>query len=216
VAWDSLDRESTVLEAFIAFEREISVILARNGHGEVEVYPLAENVHQRHILHTTRVPAQISPTATRRAIELARQIASALEHCGVMAVEMFLLGDDTVLVNEIAPRTHNSGHYTYGACMTSQFEQHLRAICNLPLGAPTLFCPVVMVNLLGDLWQAGEPHWEAVLRQPHIRLHLYGKAAARAGRKMGHLLLLHREMEAGLQEAETLLQQLAPKALQAP
>jgi 5-(carboxyamino)imidazole ribonucleotide synthase len=212
-AWESLGRDETVLEAFVAFAKEISVILARNVGGEVEVYPVAENVHRRHILHSTRVPALISAAAAQQAAELAVRIAQALDHCGVMAVEMFLLPNDTLLVNEIAPRTHNSGHYTYGACMTSQFEQHLRAICGLALGPPTLFCPVVMVNLLGDLWQGGEPRWERVLCQPPVRLHLYGKADARPGRKMGHMLLLHANTDESLQLADTLLTQLAPEAV---
>jgi 5-(carboxyamino)imidazole ribonucleotide synthase len=211
-AWESLGRDETVLEAFIAFEKEISVLLARNTRGDVEVYPIAENVHRRHILHTTRVPAHISAAAAQRAAELAVHIAQALDHCGVMAVEMFLLPDDTVLVNEIAPRTHNSGHYTYGACVTSQFEQHLRAICGLPLGPSTLLSPVVMVNLLGDVWQGGGPYWEHVLCQPYVRLHLYGKIEARPGRKMGHLLLLHASTDESLQLAETLLAQLAAGA----
>jgi 5-(carboxyamino)imidazole ribonucleotide synthase len=211
-AWDSLDGDTSVLEAFIAFDKEISVLLARNPQGEVAVYPVAENVHRQHILHTTQVPASIAEPVAQRAIDLATGIALALDYCGVMAVEMFVLPDATLLINEIAPRTHNSGHYTLGACVTSQFEQHLRAICGLRLAPPTLLCPAVMVNLLGDLWQHGPPPWEYALEHPQVRLHLYGKATARPGRKMGHLLLLNQPPEDSLQLAEQLLARLARRA----
>jgi len=211
-AWESLDCDSSVLEAFIAFDKEISVLLARNPQGEVAVYPVAENVHRQHILHTTQAPASIAEPVAQRAIALATGIALALDYCGVMAVEMFLLPDATLLVNEIAPRTHNSGHYTFGACVTSQFEQHLRAICGLRLGPPTLLCPVVMVNLLGDLWQNGAPPWEYALEHPQVRLHLYCKATARPGRKMGHLLLLNQPPGDSLQLAERILARLARRA----
>lgn len=207
-AWDSLGQGAAVLEAFIPFVQEISVVLARNTHHEVAVYPLAENVHRRHILHTSRVPAHIPERTAAQATALAVRIAQALNHYGVMAVEMFVLADGTVLVNEIAPRTHNSGHYTYGACSTSQFEQHLRAICGLPLGSTTLLSPVVMVNLLGDAWQNGGPYWEHLLRHPQARLHLYGKSDARPGRKMGHFLLLDADTDASLELADTILAQL--------
>jgi 5-(carboxyamino)imidazole ribonucleotide synthase len=169
-------------------------------------------VHRQHILHTTQVPARLAESVARQAIDLARSIALSLDHCGVMAVEMFVLPDATLLINEIAPRTHNSGHYTFGACATSQFEQHLRAICGLSLGPPTLLCPVVMVNLLGDLWQGGTPQWAYALQHPQVRLHLYGKATARPGRKMGHLLLLQQPPAEGLQLAEQILAQLVRRA----
>jgi 5-(carboxyamino)imidazole ribonucleotide synthase len=208
-AWDSLEQDRSILETFIAFDKEISVILARNPQGDVAVYPVAENVHRHHILHTTQVPASIAEPVAQRAMALARGIAVALDYCGVMAVEMFLLPDTTLLVNEIAPRTHNSGHYTFGACVTSQFEQHLRAICGLALGPPTLLCPVVMVNLMGDLWQGGPPAWEYALEHPQVRLHLYGKATARPGRKMGHLLLVDQPPQDSLRLAEQILTRLA-------
>jgi 5-(carboxyamino)imidazole ribonucleotide synthase len=207
-AWDSLDRDRSILETFITFDKEISVLLARNPQGEIAIYPIAENVHRHHILHTTQVPASLAEEVAQRAMALARGIALALDYCGVMAVEMFVLPDATLLVNEIAPRTHNSGHYTFGACATSQFEQHLRAICGLTLGPPTLFCPVVMVNLLGDLWQGGAPPWQHALEHPQVRLHLYGKATARPGRKMGHLLLVNQPPADSLQLAEQILARL--------
>ncbi len=212
-AWEAIGRVPAVLEAFVPFRMELSVILARASRGrgdELRCYPIAENVHRRHILHTTRVPARVAEDVRRRAEEIAAGIARALGHCGVMAVEMFLLPDDRLLVNEIAPRTHNSGHFTLGACVTSQFEQHVRAVCGLPLGEPSLLRPAVMVNLLGDLWQSGPPRWSAVLERPEARLHLYGKTPAVPGRKMGHVLLLDDDTDRALAVAEEILAGLAP------
>lgn len=175
-----------VWEKFVPFEKEVSVILARDRDGAVAVYPVAENLHRGGILHATFAPARVDAAVARRAEELARGVAAALGHVGVMAVEMFLLADGTLLVNEIAPRVHNSGHYTLGACATSQFEQHARAVGGLPLGPVTQKAPAVMVNLLGDLWEKGEPDWKSLEKVPGLTLHLYGKASARPGRKMGH------------------------------
>ena len=190
-AWESLGRHPCIFEAFVAFEREVSVVLARGHDGEVRYYPLAENVHVRGILHTTRVPARAPAGAEARAQRLARAIAEALGHVGVLAVEMFLTRDGELLVNEIAPRVHNSGHFTFGACATSQFEQHVRAVGGLPLGDTTLLRPCVMLNVLGEAWARGEPDWAAaVLAEPGASLHLYGKAKAAPGRKMGHVLVL--------------------------
>ncbi len=209
-AWEAIGRVPAVLEAFVPFRMELSVVLARDAGGEIRCYPVAENRHRRHILHTTRVPARITGAVRERAEEIARGIAVALDHCGVMAVEMFLLPDGGLLVNEIAPRTHNSGHFTFGACVTSQFEQHVRAVCGLPLGDPSLLRPAVMVNLLGDLWLGGTPRWAVVLERPEARLHLYGKAPAVAGRKMGHVLLLGDDTDRALEVAEVILAELAP------
>jgi 5-(carboxyamino)imidazole ribonucleotide synthase len=197
-----------VAEELVPFAREISVILARGTDGEIRIYPIAENVHRRHILHTTRAPAPIGAEQRVRAERIAVTIAEALGHVGVMAVEMFELADGRLLVNEIAPRTHNSGHYTYGACATSQFEQHIRAICGLPLGDPRALCGAVMVNLVGDLWRDGPPHWDVVLARPDARLHLYGKDAPAPGRKMGHVLLLDDDTERALAAAEMLVSRL--------
>ena len=207
-AWKELGEVPSVLEAVVHFKMELSVVLARSLHGEIQLYPLAENAHRQNILHTTCVPAQVADTVRLRAEELAISLAGALDYCGVMAVELFLLEDDTLLINEVAPRPHNSGHFTFGACVTSQFEQHLRAICGLPLGDSSLMRPVVMVNLLGDLWRNGPPRWDRLLSDPDVRLHLYGKDQAVPGRKMGHFLLLTENPDQALNQAETLLHNL--------
>ena len=178
-------RQPCIWEKIVPFQKEISVILARDRDGRTAVYPVAENVHRGGILHATRAPAEIPPPTARRATNLALEVAKALEHVGVLAVEMFLLADGTLLVNEIAPRVHNSGHYTLDACAVSQFEQHVRAVCGLPLGE-TAAQPAVMVNLMGELWKNGEPDWRPLDAIPGLKLHLYGKSEARAGRKMGH------------------------------
>ncbi|HEY5946961.1 MAG TPA: ATP-grasp domain-containing protein, partial [Kofleriaceae bacterium] len=199
-----------VAEELVPFKREISVILARGIRGEVRTYPIAENVHRRHILHTTRAPAPMPPNVQKRAEEIAVSVAKALGHIGVIAVEMFELAGGQLLVNEIAPRTHNSGHYTWGACVTSQFEQHVRAVFGLPLGEPRAMTGAVMVNLIGDLWQAGPPSWREVLARPEARLHLYGKDAPAPGRKMGHVLLLDDDTDRALATANQLIETLTP------
>ena len=206
-AWGRQPRPA-VLEQFVPFDKEVSVVLARSPGGEAVAWPLAENVHRDGILHTTRVPADVPPQIAKEALSIATRTVEALGHIGVAAVEMFLHGD-RLLINEVAPRTHNSGHFTLGAAATSQFEQHLRAICGLPLGAATLLRPAAMVNLLGDLWQGGVPRWEHVLGEPRARLHLYGKTQARPGRKMGHILVLDDDGAKALQRAEGLHRRLA-------
>lgn len=204
--------ELAVAEEVVKFTREISVILARGVDGEIQIYPIAENAHRRHILHTTRAPAPMADAQRTRAHDVAVAVAEALGHVGVMAVEMFELADGQLLVNEIAPRTHNSGHYTYGACATSQFEQHLRAVCGLPLGDPRALTGAVMVNLIGDLWAHGAPPWHHVLARPDARLHLYGKDAPAPGRKMGHIVLLDDDTERSLVTAEALISALTPRS----
>jgi 5-(carboxyamino)imidazole ribonucleotide synthase len=184
--WAELGRPQGVLEAFVPFTKEISVICARDADGNMLCFGPAENEHARHILDITTVPAGLSPTMVKEAIELACAITESLKVIGLLAVEMFVVGDK-LLVNELAPRPHNSGHYTLDACVTSQFEQQLRAVCGLPLGDVSLCRPAAMANLLGDLWQGGEPNWAAALALPEVKLHLYGKREARPGRKMGHL-----------------------------
>ena len=206
----TLRGEPAVAEALVRFAREVSVVLARGMGGEIRIFPLAENVHRRHVLHTTRAPAPMPAAQRARAEGIAVAIAEALGHVGVLAVEMFELPDGQLLVNELAPRTHNSGHYTYGACATSQFEQHVRAVCGLPLGDPRALTGAVMVNLIGDLWRAGPPAWAAVLARPEARLHLYGKDAPAPGRKMGHVLLLDDDTDRALQVAEQLIAELQP------
>ena len=208
-AWRELGEVPSVLEAVVPFMMELSVVLARGIHGDLKLYPLAQNVHRQNILHTTQVPAPVTKPIRLRAEELAVSLAEALDYCGIMAVELFLLEDETLRVNEVAPRPHNSGHFTFGACATSQFEQHLRAICGLPLGDSSLMHPVVMVNLLGDLWRNGPPRWDRLLAHPQVRLHLYGKDQARPGRKMGHFLLLEENADSALNQAETLLNSLS-------
>ena len=175
-----------VWESLVSFKKEISVILARGKDGRTSVYPIAENVHKNGILQMTRAPADIPEDVALKAEKLALKIAGILGHVGVMAVEMFLLESGQLLINEIAPREHNSGHYTLGACETSQFEQHARAVGGLPLGDCRMKAPAVMVNLLGDLWNGGKPNWTALDGIPGLTLHLYGKSEARPGRKMGH------------------------------
>ena len=189
-AWDRLGRQPAVLEAFVDFERELSVVAARGVDGRIAHYGVIENTHARHILDVSVAPARVPPHVERDALGIARAALEALDVVGVLCVELFLTRDGRVLVNELAPRTHNSGHLTIDACATSQFEQQLRAVCGLPLGATDLVRPAAMANLLGDLWQDGEPRWADALARPGIRLHLYGKRDAKPGRKMGHLSAL--------------------------
>ena len=189
-AWDQIGRQPAVLEAFVDFERELSVVAARGVDGRIAHYGVIENAHARHILDVSVAPARVPAQVERDAIAIARATLEALEVVGVLCVELFLTRDGQVLVNELAPRTHNSGHLTIDACATSQFEQQLRAVCGLPLGATDLVRPAAMANLLGDLWQDGEPRWAEALARPGVRLHLYGKRVAKPGRKMGHLTAL--------------------------
>jgi 5-(carboxyamino)imidazole ribonucleotide synthase len=194
-AFATIGARPAVMEEWVDFQREVSVLLARATSGEIVFYPIPENLHRRHILFLSRAPAALPDSTVRKAQEIGAAIAEHLGHVGVLAVELFVTDDGQLLVNEIAPRTHNSGHYTFGASATSQFEQHLRAVCGLPLGDTRLLSPAAMLNLLGDLWAAGEPDWSVVFRYPEARLHLYGKKRASPGRKMGHVLVLHPEVE---------------------
>lgn len=211
-AFEAIGQAPSVLEAFVEFEQEVSVVLARDVQGGVRFYPVAENVHRRHILHTTRAPARVSTRLSEQARAIAETVARALDYVGVIAIEMFVTRAGELLVNEVAPRTHNSGHYTLGGCATSQFEQHVRAICGLSLGDPTLAAPAVMLNLLGDLWHEGPPPFEAVLSEPRAHLHLYGKRQAFPGRKMGHVLVLGDERGDPLELAESLHRALGANA----
>ena len=198
-AFDELGGKPCVLEAGIAIQTEISVLLARGADGCVVAYPPGENIHREGILDVSIVPARISAEIGARATQVAMRIAELLEYCGVMAVEFFISQDGELLVNEIAPRPHNSGHYTIDACATSQFEQQVRTLCGLPPGDARLLSPAVMVNLLGDLWHAGKaPPWDQLLIHPRAKLHLYGKRVARPGRKMGHYTVLGESVEQAL------------------
>jgi 5-(carboxyamino)imidazole ribonucleotide synthase len=185
-----------ILESFVAFDRELSVVAARGLDGAFAAYPPIENAHERHILDVSTAPARVSPAVAAEAERISRTVMESLDVVGVLCVEMFLTQDGRLLVNEIAPRPHNSGHLTIDAAPVSQFEQQLRAVCGLPLGDAGLRRPAAMANLLGDLWEGGEPDWPAVLSRPGVALHLYGKAEARRGRKMGHLTALGATAEA--------------------
>jgi 5-(carboxyamino)imidazole ribonucleotide synthase len=191
-AWEAVGGQESVLEAFMDFEREVSVVAARGLDGSFAHFGVIENQHRRHILDLSIAPAAVSSRVEREAVEIARGILEGLDVVGVLCVEMFLTRDDRLLVNELAPRPHNSGHLTFDACVTSQFEQQLRAITGLALGSTELLRPAAMANLLGDLWQNGDPDWPAACRHPDVKLHLYGKAEPRPGRKMGHLTALAR------------------------
>ena len=188
-----------VVEAWIDFEREVSVVAARGLDGAYVDFGVIENRHHRHILDVSVAPAAVPPAVAAEAGRIARGILAELGVVGILCVEMFLTRDGRLLVNELAPRPHNSGHLTFDACVTSQFEQQLRAICGLPLGAPDLLRPAAMANLLGDLWEGGEPDWPAACRHPDVKLHLYGKAHPRPGRKMGHLTALGATPEQALE-----------------
>jgi 5-(carboxyamino)imidazole ribonucleotide synthase len=188
-----------VLEKWISFEKEISVIITRSTTGETAVFPIAENIHKDNILHQTIVPARISELAEENAIEAAEQLATAFGLTGTLAVEMFLAADDEIYINELAPRPHNSGHYSIEACETSQFEQHIRAVCGWPLGSTELLKPAVMVNILGEHQQ---PLLDRIPELQDWKIHLYGKKEAKYKRKMGHVTLLRESVEEALDEAE--------------
>jgi len=191
-----------VLEQRVELALELSVILARSATGETAAYPVGENVHVNGILDTTFVPARVPPAIAEQATGMAQALADAMGYCGVLAVEFFLTRGGELLINEMAPRPHNSGHYTVDACLTSQFEQQVRTLCGLPPGATTLLSPVVMVNILGDLWEPGTPPWEQLLGHPQAKLHLYGKRHARPGRKMGHYNCLSADLDTAIAVAE--------------
>lgn len=187
-----------ILEKFVHFSQEISAVVARSVRGDVAIFPISENIHENHILHLSIVPARVDSAVQERARTLAGKIAEALEVVGLIAVEMFVTQTGELFVNELAPRPHNSGHYTYDACMTSQFEQHVRAICNLPLGPTELLTPVVMVNVLG---QHVDPLLSALPSLPgNMKVHLYGKQDPKLNRKMGHVNVLADSTESGLKQ----------------
>ena len=186
-AFNAMDGREAVLEAFVDFEKEVSVVCARDEQGNFAHFGVIENEHSNHILDVSSAPAIVSEKVYEQAVDIARSIADTLNYVGTLCVEFFLTRDEKLLVNELAPRPHNSGHLTFGGCVTSQFEQQLRAVCGLPLGSTKFYKPAAMANLLGDIWDDGEPNWAAALAVPNVKLHLYGKAEARSGRKMGHL-----------------------------
>jgi 5-(carboxyamino)imidazole ribonucleotide synthase len=189
-AWSVLGRQQAVLEAFVDLECEISVIGARGVDGSISHFDPIENAHRDHILDVSISPAAVPRPLAAEAVTVMHAVLEQLDYVGVLCIEFFVTRDGRLLINELAPRPHNSGHLTFDACRTSQFEQQVRAICGLPLGSTELLQPAAMANLLGDLWSAGEPDWAAALAYPDVKLHLYGKATARPGRKMGHLVSL--------------------------
>jgi 5-(carboxyamino)imidazole ribonucleotide synthase len=204
-AFARLNGAEGIYEAFVDFAKEISVVAARTVDGEFAAFPVFENAHAHHILDVTFAPAAISDALSQEAVRLAQGILEALNVVGLLTVELFVTRDGRLLVNELAPRTHNSGHLTIDACVTCQFEQQLRAVCGLPLGSTELRRPAAMANLLGDVWLAagGQPDWSAALSDPLVKLHLYGKAEPRAGRKMGHLTATGATVEEAVQRVRS-------------
>jgi 5-(carboxyamino)imidazole ribonucleotide synthase len=207
--WQEIGDCPCVLEEWVLFAAEASLIVARSPSGQTTCYPLVENVHHHHILHQTFAPSPSFPDLEDQARQLAIAIAASLDLEGLLAVELFVTADGRLLVNELAPRPHNSGHWSIDAAPTSQFEQLVRATCDLPLGQTTPRCPSVMTNLLGDLWQGGEPDWSAILASPDAHLHLYDKGEPRPGRKMGHFTLVHSDPAIARARADELFTQLA-------
>jgi 5-(carboxyamino)imidazole ribonucleotide synthase len=190
-AWNAVGSRDAILEAFIDLSCEISVVGARAVDGATSSFVPIENTHVRHILDVSVAPASVPPSIARQAVDATLGVMDALDYVGILCVEFFVARDGRLMINELAPRPHNSGHLTFDACRTSQFEQQLRAVCGLPLGSPEMVQPAAaMANLLGDLWIGGEPNWAAALALPDVKLHVYGKKEARPGRKMGHLTAL--------------------------
>lgn len=202
-AFANLNNQEAVLESFVDFEKEVSVVCARDAKGDFAHFGVIENAHANHILDVSFAPAIVSNRTFNEAVEITHNIAEKFGYVGTMCVEFFVTKDEKLLVNEIAPRPHNSGHLTIDACVTNQFEQQVRAVCGLPLGSTDYLKPAAMANLLGDVWQKGEPNWAKALEISKVKLHLYGKAEARAGRKMGHLTSLAESVEKAVENVRT-------------
>ncbi|BBF87852.1 phosphoribosylaminoimidazole carboxylase ATPase subunit [Aquitalea magnusonii] len=205
-AYANLGGQACVLEKMLDLKLEVSAIVTRVSAAQMAVFPVAENSHKNGILDVSIVPARIAPALAASAQQMAQSLAEALDYVGVLAVEFFVLADDSLVVNEIAPRPHNSGHYTLTACLTDQFQQQVRAMCGLLPGRTDLLSPVVMVNLLGDVWKEDgrEPNWDVLAEAPNAQLHLYGKKQARPGRKMGHFNVMAATADEALEQAEAL------------
>ena len=197
-AFGGLGGAEAILEKFVEFEKEVSVVCARDQTGNFVHYGVIENEHANHILDVSFAPALVSEKLWKAAVEIARNIAETMDYVGTLCVEFFLTRDEKLLVNELAPRPHNSGHFTFDACATSQFAQQVRAVCGLPLGSTEFLRPAAMANLLGSIWAGGEPRWAAALGEPAVKLHLYGKSEPKAGRKMGHLTALAESAESAV------------------
>jgi 5-(carboxyamino)imidazole ribonucleotide synthase len=216
-----MNNQTAVLEALLSLACEVSVIVARNEEGQTATWPVAENIHRNGILDLSIVPARVPQVLADEARNTATMIAERLDYRGVLCVEMFVTRDGALLVNEIAPRPHNSGHYTINACVTSQFEQQARVLAGLPLGSTRQHEPAVMQNLLGDIWFAGdteaarEPEWAKLLHHPQTKLHLYGKKEARRGRKMGHVTCVAPTLEEALRTARAIRKELGLPAADA-
>jgi len=211
-AFAKIENQEAVLEAFVDFEREVSVVAARDLQGNFAHFGVIENAHENGILDVSFAPAFVSPKIEKEAVDIAREILEKLDVVGVLCVEFFLTKNGKLLVNELAPRPHNSGHLTVDACVTSQFEQQLRAVCGFDLGAADFYKPCAMANLLGDLWKNGEPNWANALQIPNVKLHLYGKQEARCGRKMGHLTAIAETVQETIEivrKARTILKRTA-------
>ncbi|HEY2847174.1 MAG TPA: 5-(carboxyamino)imidazole ribonucleotide synthase [Pyrinomonadaceae bacterium] len=210
-AFMALKGQDAVLEGFVDFEKEISVVCARGQDGGFVDYGVIENEHRDHILDVSFAPAEVSLSVAKNAVEIARAIAEKLDYVGTLCVEFFLTSAGDLLVNEVAPRPHNSGHVTFGPCVTSQFEQQLRAVCGLQLGSAEFYRPAAIANLLGEVWQAGEPNWAAALSDDSDKLHLYGKSEPRHGRKMGHLTATASTAREAVQLVRTARERLTSK-----
>ena len=209
-AFSEMGGAACVLEKMLELKLEVSAIVARTSPAQVEVFPVAENQHRDGILDVSIVPARIDAAQAEMVRKMACQLAETLNYIGVLAVEFFVLEDNSLVVNEIAPRPHNSGHYTLDACVTDQYQQQVRTLCGLLPGSPTLLSPVVMVNILGTIWpeSAGEPHWNVLVEAPNAHLHLYGKRQARPGRKMGHFTVVSPSVDRALEQALALRETL--------
>lgn len=188
-AWKSLNTSVAILEKWVDFTHELSVIVARNESGETKTFPVFENEHRNHILDVTYFPGRFPEKIQEEARLLGSQIADKINLIGLLTIEMFLTTNGELLINELAPRPHNSGHVTFDVCMTSQFQQHIRSVCNLPLGETEPMKPATMINILGDSWYGGEPNWKTLLGVENLNLHLYGKSEPKPGRKMGHVTI---------------------------
>lgn len=202
--WRAFGGNRAVLEGWVEFECEVSVIVSINSNGDSKTFPVSENIHTNHILDFSIVPARIDKEIQEKAEALACEVARKLGIVGLLGVELFVLKSGEIVINELAPRPHNSGHYTLDGCKTSQFEQFVRAICGLPLGSTKLSEPIVMVNILGDSWQGGEPNFTAILEHPRAKLHLYGKSKPSKGRKMGHFTVSAESVEDAFAAAKIL------------
>jgi 5-(carboxyamino)imidazole ribonucleotide synthase len=208
-AFHDLKGEEAVLEQFVEFAKEVSVVCARDQRGVFVHYGVIENHHADHILDVSLSHAAVKVKVQEKAVEIARAIADRFDYVGTLCIEYFLMANDELLINELAPRPHNSGHLTFDACVTSQFEQQLRAVCGLPLGSTEFYRPAAMANLLGGIWAKGQPDWQAALGDENIKLHLYGKTEPRPGRKMGHLTALAESSDAAAEDVRSARSALA-------